>query len=144
MIHLLLAPWILAVLSRHVSMVVAPPKIRDGPTFEHGRAPDASVRRRQGRLEPIFHTLFEGCHRTRNIPDLIRQGGFEIEELEWAYLAGFPKSATYCWGGPRSRADSCWRTDNGSVSDRSGGQSVSRIFARRSHTTWINLISRLG
>ena len=67
--------------------------------FEHGRAPDASVRRWQGRLEPVFHTVFAGCHLTRDIPDLITQGGFQIEEMERAYLAGFPKSATYCWWG---------------------------------------------
>jgi ubiquinone/menaquinone biosynthesis C-methylase UbiE len=67
--------------------------------FEHGRAPDASVRRWQGRLEPVFHTVFAGCHLTRDIPDLITQCGFQIEEMERAYLAGFPKSATYCWWG---------------------------------------------
>ena len=67
--------------------------------FEHGRAPDASVRRWQGRLEPVFHTVFAGCHLTRDILDLITQGGFELEEMERAYLARVPKCATYCWWG---------------------------------------------
>jgi ubiquinone/menaquinone biosynthesis C-methylase UbiE len=67
--------------------------------FEHGRSPDAHVRRWQGRLEPIFHTVFAGCHLTRDVPDLITQGGFQIEAMDRAYLAAFPKSATYCfWG----------------------------------------------
>jgi len=36
---------------------------------------------------------------TRDIPLLIKQGGFKIEQLETAYLAPFPKSGSYfLWG----------------------------------------------
>jgi SAM-dependent methyltransferase len=67
--------------------------------FEHGLSPDPKVRRWQKWSEPIPHWVFEGCHLTRDIPSLITRGGFEIERMETAYLAEFPKSWTYCWWG---------------------------------------------
>ena len=67
--------------------------------FEHGLSPDASVRRWQERTEPFFQWAFEGCHVTRDIPMLIKQGGFRVERLETGYLARFPKSGSYYfWG----------------------------------------------
>jgi ubiquinone/menaquinone biosynthesis C-methylase UbiE len=67
--------------------------------FEHGLSPDANVRRWQERTEPLFKWAFEGCHVTRDIPLLIRQGAFKIEQLHTAYLAPFPKSGSYFfWG----------------------------------------------
>jgi ubiquinone/menaquinone biosynthesis C-methylase UbiE len=67
--------------------------------FELGLAPDLHVRRWQVRLEPIYRWLFQGLYLTRDIPALITQGGFKIEQLEAAYIAAFPKSTTYCWWG---------------------------------------------
>ncbi len=67
--------------------------------FEHGLSPDSRIRRWQERTEPIPHWLFEGCHITRDIPSLLTQGGFQIEEMQTGYLAKFPRSWTYCfWG----------------------------------------------
>ncbi len=67
--------------------------------FEHGLAPDLPVRRWQERTEPFFRWAFEGCHVTRDIPSLIREGGFTIKQMETAYLAPFPKSGSHCfWG----------------------------------------------
>jgi hypothetical protein len=67
--------------------------------FEHGLAPDASVQRWQRWSEPIPHFVFEGCHITLDIPSLITAGGFQIEQIETAYLAPFPKAWSYCfWG----------------------------------------------
>jgi ubiquinone/menaquinone biosynthesis C-methylase UbiE len=67
--------------------------------FEHGLAPDAAVRRWQERTEPFFQWAFEGCHVTRDIPALIREGGFKIEQMDTGYLAPFPKTGTHCfWG----------------------------------------------
>jgi ubiquinone/menaquinone biosynthesis C-methylase UbiE len=77
--------------------------------FEHGLAPDAPVRRWQERTEPFFQWAFEGCHVTRDIPSLISEGGFKVEEIETGYLAPFPKCGSYCfWVWPvryRGRAD---------------------------------------
>ena len=67
--------------------------------FEHGLSPDPPVRRWQKRSEPLFRWAFEGCHVTRDIPSLIGQGGFTIEQMEAGYLAPFPKSGSYCWWG---------------------------------------------
>jgi ubiquinone/menaquinone biosynthesis C-methylase UbiE len=67
--------------------------------FEHGISPDPRVRRWQERSEPLFHWAFEGCHVTRDIPALITEGGFKIEQMDTAYLAPFPKSGSHCWWG---------------------------------------------
>jgi ubiquinone/menaquinone biosynthesis C-methylase UbiE len=67
--------------------------------FEHGLSPDLRVRRWQERTEPLFQWAFEGCHVTRDIPALIKEEGFRIEQMETGYLARFPKSGSYYfWG----------------------------------------------
>jgi ubiquinone/menaquinone biosynthesis C-methylase UbiE len=73
--------------------------------FEHGLSPDIRVRRWQERTEPLFQWAFEGCHVTRDIPALIKEGGFRVERMETGYLARFPKSGSYCfWGVARPEA----------------------------------------
>jgi SAM-dependent methyltransferase len=67
--------------------------------FEHNLSPDPRVRRWQHRSEPLPRWIFEGCHVTRDIPALIEQGGFRIEQITAAYLASFPESWTHCWWG---------------------------------------------
>jgi len=70
--------------------------------FEHGLAPDPPVQVWQRRTEPLFQWAFEGCHVTRNIPSLITQAGFTIEQMDTGYLAPFPKCGSYCfWGQAR-------------------------------------------
>ena len=67
--------------------------------FEHGLSPDFRVRRWQERTEPLFQWAFEGCHVTRDIPALIKEGAFRIERMQTGYLARFPKSGSYYfWG----------------------------------------------
>ena len=58
---------------------------------EHGLAPDERVRRWQHRLEPVQRRLFGGCHLTRSIVELLRDGGFAISELDVYYEQGTPK-----------------------------------------------------
>jgi len=58
---------------------------------EHGLAPDEKVRRWQHRLEPVQKRAFGGCHLTREMPDLLRNAGFEITELDVFYEEGAPK-----------------------------------------------------
>jgi ubiquinone/menaquinone biosynthesis C-methylase UbiE len=67
--------------------------------LELGLSPDPAVQRWQKRLEPVFHRMFQGLYLTRDIPALIREAGFQIEQMEMGYLARFPKSASYCWWG---------------------------------------------
>ncbi len=72
--------------------------------FEHGLAPDPPVRQWQERTEPFFQWAFEGCHVTRDIPSLIKEGGFDIERMDTGYMARFPKCGTYCfWGVARPK-----------------------------------------
>jgi SAM-dependent methyltransferase len=72
--------------------------------FEHGLSPDAAVQRWQKRTEPLFQWAFEGCHVTRDIPALISESGFELEQIEAGYLSPFPKSGSYCWWGVAAHA----------------------------------------
>lgn len=71
--------------------------------FELGLSPEVSVQRWQRRLEPLHHWLFQGLHLTRDIPPLIVEGGFQIEQIEAGYLTSFPKSSSYCWWGTAKR-----------------------------------------
>ncbi len=67
--------------------------------FELGLSPDAEVQRWQKRLEPLQHWLFQGLYLTRDIPALLVQGGFQIEQIESGCLAQFPKPLSYSWWG---------------------------------------------
>jgi ubiquinone/menaquinone biosynthesis C-methylase UbiE len=65
---------------------------------EHGRAPDAAVRRWQDRLDPYWARIAGGCHLNRDVPALLREGGFEPQGVETMYIPGpRPMSFTY-WG----------------------------------------------
>ena len=65
---------------------------------EHGLAPDLSVERWQHRLTPFWKPIAGGCHLDRDIPVLIRAGGFVIDELSEAYLPG-PRPMSYVYSG---------------------------------------------
>ena len=67
---------------------------------EHGEAPDESVQRWQQRINPLWSKIAGGCNLNRDIPGLLREGGFAIDKLEQQYLPGTPKIAGYnFWGG---------------------------------------------
>jgi SAM-dependent methyltransferase len=61
---------------------------------EHGLASDADVQRTQRRIEPVWRRLAGGCRLTRDIPALVRAGGFEIEDVDAGYRPKTPR-----WGG---------------------------------------------
>lgn len=66
---------------------------------EHGRAPDAEIRRAQTRIEPIWKRISGGCHLTRDIPALIQDAGFHIQQMETMYLPRSPGWAGFnTWG----------------------------------------------
>jgi ubiquinone/menaquinone biosynthesis C-methylase UbiE len=66
---------------------------RQGRLFfvEHGRAPDAKVRRWQDRLNGLQKALVGGCHLNRDVVSLIGGAGFALERLEQRYLPGHPR-----------------------------------------------------
>lgn len=65
---------------------------------EHGLSPDKDVRAWQGRVNPIWKRLAGGCNLNRDIPALLSNAGFRLDELNAGYIKG-PKIATYqYWG----------------------------------------------
>jgi ubiquinone/menaquinone biosynthesis C-methylase UbiE len=65
---------------------------------EHGRAPDARVRRWQDRLTPMWRRLGGGCHLNRPIDRLVDASGFRIERLTTGYMQG-PRLMTFMYEG---------------------------------------------
>jgi SAM-dependent methyltransferase len=65
---------------------------------EHGRAPDAAVRRWQDRVTPLWRRVAGGCHLNRPVDHLIEQAGFSIEVLATGYMQG-PRIMTFMYEG---------------------------------------------
>lgn len=66
---------------------------------EHGKAPDAPVRKWQDRINPYWSKMLGGCNLNRDIPGLLAAGGFNITEMDRMYLPGTPRFAGYnVWG----------------------------------------------
>jgi ubiquinone/menaquinone biosynthesis C-methylase UbiE len=76
--------------------------LRPGGTLlflEHGRAPDAAVRRWQERIEPVWKRLAGGCHLTRPITSALAGAGFAAEQLGEGYTSQAPRFAGWMeWG----------------------------------------------
>jgi ubiquinone/menaquinone biosynthesis C-methylase UbiE len=70
---------------------------------EHGVAPDVGVRRWQDRLNPAWRRLGGGCHLNRDIPGLIRGGGFEITGMDTMYIPGWRPASFNYWGSATAR-----------------------------------------
>lgn len=65
---------------------------------EHGIAPDPRPRRWQRRVAPLWRRLGGGCHLDRDMPALLREGGFKVTDLETMYLPGWWLAAFNYWG----------------------------------------------
>ena len=66
---------------------------------EHGLAPEATVSKWQSRIDPFWGKIAGGCHLNRDIPELIRSSGFQIQTMDEMYLPSTPKFAGYnYWG----------------------------------------------
>jgi ubiquinone/menaquinone biosynthesis C-methylase UbiE len=70
---------------------------------EHGVAPDASVRKWQDRLNPLWGRIAGGCNINRNVPKLLEDAGLHLDEIETMYLPG-PRPLTYNYWGRASKA----------------------------------------
>ncbi len=66
---------------------------------EHGRSPDASVRRWQQGLNPIWRPLAGECNLDRPIDTLVTGAGFRIVRLECGYAGAGPKPFDYLYRG---------------------------------------------
>jgi hypothetical protein len=65
---------------------------------EHGRAPEANIRKWQDRLTPLWKRISGGCHLNRPIQTLIEAAGFDIGQIETGYIKG-PKPMAYFYEG---------------------------------------------
>jgi ubiquinone/menaquinone biosynthesis C-methylase UbiE len=66
---------------------------------EHGRAPDAAVRRWQDRLNGLQQRVAGGCHLNRDIPALLEAGGLRVDRLETFYAEREPKPLGFLYEG---------------------------------------------
>ena len=66
---------------------------------EHGRSPDNKVEKWQNRISPIWKILFGGCEINKDIPRLMSDSGYTIQQLERGYLLNTPKIAGYNYAG---------------------------------------------
>jgi ubiquinone/menaquinone biosynthesis C-methylase UbiE len=65
---------------------------------EHGLATDASVRRWQDRLTPLWKRIAGGCHLNRPIAKLIEGAGFRIDHIATGHMEG-PRPMTFMYEG---------------------------------------------
>lgn len=65
---------------------------------EHGRAPDESVRAWQNRLNPAWRKIAGGCNMNRDIPSLLKAGGFRVENDYRMYIPGVRALCYNYWG----------------------------------------------
>ena len=61
-------------------------------------SPEIRTARWQHRLTPYWKRISGGCHLDRQMGDLIRSAGFEIDAVETGYLKG-PKPWTFMYQG---------------------------------------------
>jgi SAM-dependent methyltransferase len=66
---------------------------------EHGRAPDAKVRRWQDRLNGVQRRMAAGCNLNRDIPGLIGSAGMTVTSLTTFYADGDPKIVGWTFQG---------------------------------------------
>lgn len=65
---------------------------------EHGAAPEPGVLRFQQRVTPYWRRVSGGCHLDRDIPALLQEAGFTLEEHASEYMRG-PKSLSFAYWG---------------------------------------------
>ena len=65
---------------------------------EHGKAPDANIRKWQNRLNSTWQYIGGGCSLNRDIPAILEGSGFEISELETMYIPGWKPASFNYWG----------------------------------------------
>ncbi len=67
--------------------------------LEHGAAPDADVRKWQGRIEPLWKHMAGNCHLTRPIGAAYQSAGFQTEILGNRYTPRTPRPFAWIeWG----------------------------------------------
>jgi ubiquinone/menaquinone biosynthesis C-methylase UbiE len=70
---------------------------------EHGRAPDAGVRRWQDRLNPGWKKLAGGCNINRDIAGIVEGAGFSVVDDNRMYIPGIRIFSYHYWGTAKLR-----------------------------------------
>ena len=65
---------------------------------EHGLAPDEGVRRWQHCVNPVWRRVGGGCNLNRDIPSLLKAGGFRIRDMDTMYIPGWKPASFNYWG----------------------------------------------
>jgi ubiquinone/menaquinone biosynthesis C-methylase UbiE len=68
---------------------------------EHGKAPDVEVHKWQNRLNAGWGYFAGGCNMNRDIPALLKNGGFELEDDNRMYIPGIRALSYNFWGTAR-------------------------------------------
>lgn len=68
---------------------------------EHGKAPDDDVHKWQNRLNTGWRFFSGGCNMNRDIPALLQDGGFDIEDDNRMYVPGLRALSYNFWGAAR-------------------------------------------
>lgn len=70
---------------------------------EHGKAPDENVQKWQHRLNPAWKKIAGGCNMHRDIPAILDESGFLVEDDNRMYLPGVKALSYNYWGSARIR-----------------------------------------
>lgn len=70
---------------------------------EHGKAPDTNVQKWQERLNPAWKKISGGCSLRRDVPAILQEAGFHIEEDNRMYIPGLRALSYNYWGTARIR-----------------------------------------
>lgn len=65
---------------------------------EHGKAPDKKIERFQNRINPLWKRIGGGCNLNRDIGQLLKQSGFQMDGLNKGYLDGWRGTRYHYWG----------------------------------------------
>lgn len=71
--------------------------------IEHGLSRDPKIQTWQHRLTPLQKKLLGGCHLDRDIKQLIKEQGFQFQNIKEFYAEGFPKTSGYMYQGKAVR-----------------------------------------
>lgn len=70
---------------------------------EHGKAPDTNVQKWQERLNPAWMKVSGGCNMGRDIPAILDESGFIVEDDNRMYIPGIRALSYNYWGAARKR-----------------------------------------
>lgn len=65
---------------------------------EHGKAPDKVIQKWQNLINPLWKNIGGGCNLNRDIPLIIEENGFKINNLEKMYISEWKPLSFNYWG----------------------------------------------